>query len=43
MGAIVDKSQLNKIDNYVNIGKKEGANLVVGGKKSMESTGGYYY
>ena len=43
MGAVVDKAQLDKIDNYVNIGKNEGANLVVGGKKSMESTGGYYY
>jgi 4-guanidinobutyraldehyde dehydrogenase/NAD-dependent aldehyde dehydrogenase len=43
MGAVVDKSQLDKIDNYVNIGKQEGANLVIGGKKSLESTGGYYY
>ena len=43
MGAVVDKNQLDKIDSYVNIGKGEGANLVVGGKKSMESSGGYYY
>lgn len=43
MGAVVDKNQLDKIDNYVNIGKQEGASLVIGGKKSMESTGGYYY
>tara|TARA_B110000116_G_C16785019_1_gene560397 strand:+ start:309 stop:1805 length:1497 start_codon:yes stop_codon:yes gene_type:complete len=43
MGAVVDKAQLDKIDSYVKIGKKEGATLVVGGKKSMESTGGYYY
>ena len=43
MGAVVDKSQLDKIESYVNIGKQEGASLVVGGKKSMESTGGYYY
>ena len=43
MGAVVDKSQLDKIDGYVNIGKQEGANLVIGGKKSRESTGGYYY
>ena len=43
MGAVVDKNQLNKIDDYVNIGKKEGANLVAGGNKTMESTGGYYY
>ena len=43
MGAVVDKAQLDKIDNYVNIGKKEGATLVIGGNKSMESTGGYYF
>ena len=43
MGAVVDKTQLDKIHNYVNIGKKEGANIFIGGKKSMESTGGYYY
>ena len=43
MGAVVDKAQLDKIDNYVDIGKKEGAKLVVGGNKSLESTGGYYY
>ena len=43
MGAVVDKTQLDKINNYVNIGKEEGANLTVGGKKSMESSGGYYY
>jgi 4-guanidinobutyraldehyde dehydrogenase/NAD-dependent aldehyde dehydrogenase len=43
MGAVVDKNQLDKIDSYVNIGKEEGANLFVGGKKSMESSGGYYY
>jgi len=43
MGAIVDKNQLDKIDSYVNIGKKEGANIEIGGKKFMESTGGYYY
>ena len=43
MGAVVDKNQLNKIDSYVKIGKEEGANLVIGGKTSLESTGGYYY
>jgi len=43
MGAVVDKTQLDKIHNYVNIGKEEGADIFIGGKKSMESTGGYYY
>ena len=43
MGAIVDKSQLDKIDSYVSIGKKEGVEIIVGGKKTMEETGGYFY
>ncbi len=43
MGAVVDKSQLDKIHSYVDIGKKEGANLVIGGKKTLESSGGFYY
>ncbi|MDC0056703.1 aldehyde dehydrogenase [Alphaproteobacteria bacterium] len=43
MGAVVDKSQLDKIDSYVNIGKEEGVEITVGGKKTMEETGGYFY
>ena len=43
MGAVVDKTQLDKIDSYVSIGKEEGATVATGGKKSMEDTGGYYY
>ena len=43
MGAVVDKNQLDKIESYVKIGKEEGANLFSGGKKLLESTGGYYF
>ena len=43
MGAIVDKSQLEKIDNYVISGKNEGAKVAVGGKVDRINTGGYYY
>jgi len=43
MGAIVDKTQLDKIDNYVKIGKEEGAEIATGGSKIMQETGGYYY
>ena len=43
MGAIVDKTQLDKIDNYVKIGKKEGAEIATGGNVVMQETGGYYY
>jgi len=43
MGAIVDKTQLDKINNYVRIGKEEGANIATGGNITMSDTGGYYY
>ena len=37
MGAVVDKSQLDKIDSYVNIGKQEGAKFSCWWKKINES------
>ena len=43
MGAIVDKTQLDKIDGYVQQGKKEGAKVAAGGKVMLKNTGGYYY
>ena len=43
MGAIVDKTQLDKIDSYVQHGKKEGAKIATGGKTMLKNTGGYYY
>ena len=43
MGAIVDRTQLDKIHNYVLIGKTEGANIEIGGNKIMQNTGGCYY
>ena len=43
MGAIVDKTQLDKIDSYVQYGKKEGAKIATGGKAMLKNTGGYYY
>ncbi|MCZ6721363.1 MAG: aldehyde dehydrogenase family protein, partial [Proteobacteria bacterium] len=42
MGAIVDETQMNRILDYVESGQSEGAKLVVGGKRVMEETGGYY-
>ena len=43
MGAVVDKTQLDKIDNYVQVGQKEGATIASGGKVMLKNTGGYYY
>ena len=42
-GAIVNNEQLEKINNYVNIGKEEGASVKVGGNITMKDTGGCYF
>ncbi len=42
-GAIVNTEQLEKIINYVNIGKQEGAKIEAGGNITMEETGGNYF
>jgi acyl-CoA reductase-like NAD-dependent aldehyde dehydrogenase len=42
-GAIVNNEQLEKINKYVNIGKKEGATIETGGNITMKETGGYYF
>ena len=42
-GAIVNNEQLEKINNYVNIGKEEGARVEVGGNITMKDTGGSYF
>jgi len=43
MGAIVDKTQLDKIHGYVEQGKKEGAKVATGGNVILKNTGGYYF
>jgi len=42
MGAIVDAAQLEKVLGYVEIGKSEGAQLLTGGSRVLEETGGLY-
>ncbi len=42
MGAIVDKTQLERVLGYIEAGKKEGAELKMGGKQARAETGGYY-
>lgn len=42
MGAVVDAKQLDQILGYVEVGKGEGAALVIGGKRALEDSGGYY-
>ncbi|MCE0494589.1 aldehyde dehydrogenase [Vibrio salinus] len=42
MGAIIDEQQLSKILSYIDIGVKEGATLVCGGKQVLQETGGFF-
>jgi len=42
MGSMVDKSQMDRVLGYIDIGKKEGAKLALGGGQARKATGGYY-
>lgn len=42
LGAMVDDKQLETVKNYVESGKKEGAQLVCGGKQINQKSGGFY-
>jgi acyl-CoA reductase-like NAD-dependent aldehyde dehydrogenase len=42
MGAMVDESQMKRVLDYIDIGKKEGAKLAFGGERARKNTGGYY-
>jgi aldehyde dehydrogenase len=46
IGAQVSAAQLEKIAGYVDIGRREGAEVLIGGERNMlegELAGGYYY
>jgi acyl-CoA reductase-like NAD-dependent aldehyde dehydrogenase len=43
MGPLVSAAQLETVENYVRIGKEEGAKLVCGGKRPEGLERGYYY
>jgi acyl-CoA reductase-like NAD-dependent aldehyde dehydrogenase len=42
MGPVVSKAQLEKVTNYIDIGKSEGAELVSGGERVSELGDGYF-
>ena len=42
MGAIVDDRQLERVLGYIETGKEEGANLLLGGSRALAETGGYF-
>ena len=42
MGSMVDVNQMERVKSYIEIGEKEGAALVQGGKQVRQNTGGAY-
>ncbi len=42
MGAMVDKSQTNRVMGYIETGKSDGAELRMGGNRARAESGGYY-
>jgi len=43
MGPMIDAGQCETVADYVGIGRAEGAELLFGGRQTLEETGGYYY
>ena len=43
MGPMIDRNQHETVAEYVDIGCKEGAELVFGGKRILEDSGGYFH
>lgn len=42
MGAVVSEEQLERVLGYVEVGRREGASLALGGDRVMEESGGFY-
>ena len=42
MGAIVDRTQLDRVLGYIETGQTEGAELHLGGRRAREESGGYF-
>jgi gamma-glutamyl-gamma-aminobutyraldehyde dehydrogenase/4-guanidinobutyraldehyde dehydrogenase/NAD-dependent aldehyde dehydrogenase len=42
MGALVDRTQLERVLGYIDSGRSEGAHLQLGGRRVREETGGYF-
>jgi acyl-CoA reductase-like NAD-dependent aldehyde dehydrogenase len=43
MGPMIDAGQFNTVHEYVDIGRGEGAELVFGGKRALQDSGGYFH
>jgi 4-guanidinobutyraldehyde dehydrogenase/NAD-dependent aldehyde dehydrogenase len=42
LGAIVDDIQLKRVLSYIDVGRKDGAHLFLGGRRVREDSGGYF-
>lgn len=42
MGSMVDESQMERVLNYIDIGRKEGAKIAFGGERAKLNSGGFY-
>jgi len=42
LGAMIEKPHLEKVLGYIEAGKAEGARLILGGRRILEKTGGYF-
>ena len=42
LGAIVDEAQMNRVLGYIDAGKRDGANVRLGGSRVREASGGFY-
>jgi 4-(gamma-glutamylamino)butanal dehydrogenase len=42
MGAMVEKHHMERVLSYIELGKKEGATVALGGRRTMLDSGGYY-
>jgi gamma-glutamyl-gamma-aminobutyraldehyde dehydrogenase len=42
MGPMIERSHLEKVLNYIESGKREGARTVIGGNRALQESGGYF-
>lgn len=42
VGSMIEKGHLEKVMSYIETGKSEGADLVLGGQRTLTETGGYF-
>ena len=42
LGSMIEKVHMEKVLAYIDSGKNEGAELVLGGRRILQETGGYF-